>query len=354
MNLIDIKESLEPENIREILNSYGVEPVREDTNYFIYPTVCHNIAGGSPKLYYYFDSKLFVCYTECNDSFNIFELIQKMELLRGNKITIFEAAEQMGLGSAEFRRKTFEEIESEKASRFIQNALTKVAAPAMEYEALQNEILSNFSYNREYLTPWINEGISENVMKQFDIGYSIKDVAIAIPHKNSDGAIIGVRGRFMSPDSPNKYMPLSLNGKLLTHSLRGNLYGLYENKENIKNKGRVVLYEGEKSVLHHGSLFGQENNISVATSGNRVSNEQINLLIECGVQEVILAFDQDFKSPFERDSLVANYITIAERLKQYFTVAIIIDWDQDVEYKDSPIDKGKEVFNKLYSNRFYV
>ena len=158
----------------------------------------------------------------------------------------------------------------------------------------------------------------------------------------------------MSPDSPNKYMPLSLNGKLLTHSLRGNLYGLYENKENIKSKGRVVLYEGEKSVLHHGSLFGQENNISVATSGNRVSNELINLLIECGVQEVILAFDQDFKSPFERDSLIANYITIAERLKQYFTVAIIIDWDQDVEYKDSPIDKGKEVFNKLYSNRFYV
>lgn len=354
MNLTEIKESLEPENIKQILSEYGVVPVREETNCFVFPTVCHNLDGGSPKMYYYFDSKLFVCYTECGESFNIFELIQKIEKLHGYKITIFEAAEKIGFGTTQERRKTEEEIEMAKHARFIENTLSRTIAPPVEYKTINKTLLNNLSYNIDYLKPWLDEGMTPEILMQFGIGYSVKDVAIAIPHKDIEGNIIGIRGRFMSEDAPNKYMPLSLEGKLLGHALRGNLYGLYENKQNIQRLKKVVIYEGEKSVLLHGSLFGKENNIAIATCGNKITNEQINLLIGLEVYEIVLAFDQDFKTPYERDLLMARYVELAERLVDYFTVSVIIDWDQILNYKDSPIDQGAKVFNEVYANRFYV
>ena len=43
------------------------------------------------KLYYYFDRKIFVCYTECNDAFNIFTLIEKVKLLNGEEYNYYKA-----------------------------------------------------------------------------------------------------------------------------------------------------------------------------------------------------------------------------------------------------------------------
>ena len=43
------------------------------------------------KLYYYFDRKIFVCYTECNDVFNIFTLIEKVKLLNGEEYNYYKA-----------------------------------------------------------------------------------------------------------------------------------------------------------------------------------------------------------------------------------------------------------------------
>ena len=45
------------------------------------PTVCHNLIDdtGSMKLYYYDNNKLCHCYTECGESFDIIELVQKVK-----------------------------------------------------------------------------------------------------------------------------------------------------------------------------------------------------------------------------------------------------------------------------------
>lgn len=249
MNLMEIKETLEPENIKQILSEFGVFPVREETEHFVFPTVCHNLEGGSPKLYYYFNSGLFTCYTGCNDSFDIFELIRKMEALHGYNITVFEAAEKIGFGNAVQRHKTAEDIMAEKNKKFIEHSLSRTLAPPLEYEALNIKLLESLNYNEKYLQPWKDEGMTEEILRQFEIGYSVKDVAIAIPHRGPNGDLIGIRGRFMEKNAPNKYMPLSMNGRLLAHAIRGNLYGYYQNIENIRNKSRAVLYEGELIAL---------------------------------------------------------------------------------------------------------
>ena len=214
----------------------------------------------------------------------------------------------------------------------------------MGYPALDESILQNFSYDPKYLSLWLEEGINEETLNEFQIGYSVKDDAISIPHRDMNGQLIGIRGRFLSEGALNKYMPLNISGQFLNHATRGNLYGLYENKDNIDKLKRVIIFEGEKSVLKMNSFFGREHNTAVATSGNRITNEQIRLFAELQIEEVILAFDKDYETELERQELLKRYDKIAERLSIYFNTSVIIDWIDLTEFKDSPIDRGKDIF----------
>ena len=45
---------------------------------------------------------------------------------------------------------------------------------------------------------------------------------------------------------------------------------------------------------------------------------------------------------------------ICKMLNSYVTVNIIIDYDNLLEMKDSPLDKGKQVFETLYRNRVTI
>lgn len=354
MNLMELKDALEPEDIKRVLLEYGISPIQQTEEFLVYPTVCHNLSAGSPKLYYYYNTRLFVCYTECNDSFNIFQLIQKMEKLQGYDKTIFEIAENIGFGNAEDRSRTEEEIREEQNLTFLTSLSRRTEAPLVSYESVDESILENFLYDNKYTGVWLEEGMTEEALRVFEIGFSIKDEAISIPHRDKNGKLIGVRGRFLSPNAPNKYMPLSLSGKLLTHAIRGNLYGLHLNKANIERLGKVIIFESEKSVILFGSLFGQDNNIAVATCGNRITNEQIRLLTDLNIEEVVLAFDQDFTDEASFQSLIERYDKIGKRLAIYFNTSVLIDWEGDVDYKDSPLDKGDDIFNKIYSMRYYI
>ena len=84
LDLDRLKRELTPNEIINIIKT--IEPditYEEIPGAFIFPTVCHNldISTAKKKLYYYFnedDSPLFCCYTECNDTFDIYELVKKM------------------------------------------------------------------------------------------------------------------------------------------------------------------------------------------------------------------------------------------------------------------------------------
>ena len=53
MNFKDLREELTDESIKNILSQFNVEPVYEDESSITFPTCCHNLEGGSPKLVYY-------------------------------------------------------------------------------------------------------------------------------------------------------------------------------------------------------------------------------------------------------------------------------------------------------------
>ena len=132
-----------------------------------------------------------------------------------------------------------------------------------------------------------------------------------------------------------------------------NLYNINNSKENIKATGRAIIFEGEKSSLLYQSYFGIENDISVACCGSNISAYQIQLLLDCGVKEVTIAFDRQFQEigDDEFKHLTNNLTKINNRYKNYVDISIIFDKKMITEYKSSPIDHGPDIFMKLWKER---
>ena len=76
MNYKEIIDNLQSDKVKQLLYELGTETVIEKDNCLITNTICHNISGGSLKLYYYFDTHLFYCYTSC-EAMSIFKFLEK-------------------------------------------------------------------------------------------------------------------------------------------------------------------------------------------------------------------------------------------------------------------------------------
>ena len=86
--LEEIKNNLTIEQITDLLLTLGADPAQKG-DLIIARTICHG--GDSHKLYYYDNTKLFRCYTECSDTFDIFELIVKIQTQGGAKYSLPQA-----------------------------------------------------------------------------------------------------------------------------------------------------------------------------------------------------------------------------------------------------------------------
>ena len=352
INFRELRNNLQPEDIKRILAKYGVAPHYENEKIIIYPTVCHNLDGGSNKLYYYKSTKLFRCYTECNSSFDIFELIQKMEYLRGNEINLFAAISICDLQPSSFINKQ-QGYNTQNDINVLYNLLN-INQNIIKLPTLDKNILDRFVFDKNALQIWSSENISYETMQKFHIKYDPIENCIIIPNFDFDGDLISIRGRFLNEDAAAKYKPICYNGKVLSHPSSLSLYGIFENKENIGSIKKVILFEGEKSVMKFEDCY-PNCNYSLATLGKNISNQQIQLLLSLGVEEVILAYDADYVEYNEMVAKRNEYIKIAKSLKNYFNVCILMDLDMNLlGYKDSPIDKSKEVFEKIYKNRIYI
>jgi len=107
-----------------------------------------------------------------------------------------------------------------------------------------------------------------------------------------------LRGRTLCAEEGErfgKYRPLKVNGVLYNHPLGMNLYNFNNSKQNIAIIKKAIIFEGEKSTLLYKSYFGLDNDISVACCGSSVSAYQMQMLIDAGVEEVIVAFDRQFQ-----------------------------------------------------------
>ena len=224
-----------------------------------------------------------------------------------------------------------------------------------EYE---NEILDRFNYTLK-ITPWLEEEISQEAIERAKIGYYPGGEQITIPHFDQNGRFVGLRGRTLGQEEGElygKYRPLKINRQLYNHPLGMNLYNLNNSKKAIQILEKAIVFEGEKSSLLYQSHFGLENDISVACCGSNLSAYQVQLLIDAGAKEIIVAFDRQFQEVGDEEfkRLKRNLMTLHKKYNNEISMSFIFDKKKITGYKASPIDEGKEKFLQLFKERIVL
>lgn len=371
----ELKLNLSIEQVFDLVAELGGEP-RMESGFFISKTICHNHAGeGSYKLYYYDNTKLFRCYTDCGTSFDIYELVRKIKnnskdlksyYNKEGKVCyreweLFDAVEFVaiyyGYSPKTFDfQKTQEKLKDWEVLNNYEQINKDEQEQRVELRIFDNKILRHLPHPR--IITWEQEGIKKEVMDHRGIAYDPKNQGIVIPHYDINNQLVGIRERTLIKEEENfgKYRPAILNGVMYNHPLGFNLYNLNNSKNNIKIIKKVIVYEGEKSSLLYASFFGEENDISVAVCGSSLITYQVKLLLSLGVEEIIIAFDKQFKEIGDKEweRWTKKLYDIHTKYSAYVQISYLFDKKDLLDYKDSPVDKGKETFLKLFKNRIML
>lgn len=185
---------------------------------------------------------------------------------------------------------------------------------------------------------WLREGIIERTRKKFGLCYSYRHKRVVIPMRHwATGELLGFNQR----TTVENYEEFGIKKYYITPTYPKalNLYGLYENYDDIQKAGYVVVYEAEKSVLKRDSLLDPT---GVALSGHTLSDEQVNILIGLNV-EVVIAFDNDISIEEVRHA--------CEKFKNHRRVSYIHDFMGVLKPKDSPADASNKDYQFLFDNR---
>ena len=105
-----------------------------------------------------------------------------------------------------------------------------------------------------------------------------------------------------------------------------NLYNLNNSKDNIKLMGKAIVFESEKSCLLYQSYFGIESDISVACCGSNLSIHQVQLLLDAGAKEIIVAFDRQFEDIGDKEfkHLTKNLTKLNNKYKNEVLISFIL------------------------------
>ena len=202
---------------------------------------------------------------------------------------------------------------------------------------LPENYMNRYEKRDDKLMIWENEGISRSSLDKFQVYYDGFSNRLVYPIRDVDGNIVNIGGRALDPawkeKGMRKYCYFYSWGTINT------IYGLAENMKAIKEKREIILFEGCKSVLL-ADTWGIHNTGAILTS--HLSPNQLKLLVKLGCK-VVFALDNDID--IRADKNIA-------KLKNYVNVEYLFDFKNLLGDKDSPVDKGKEVFNELYKQRY--
>lgn len=347
---------LNTSDVLRLMEHLGVPEtqVRYGNDCLIFPTICHNelISNPSHKLYYYESSKRFYCYTSCK-AMSIYEMILNTYKARGIKTTYAQAYTLLDAIVNERMKHGFAVIQTPATK-----PNKKITEDWVNQLTVYNpHVLECFTQQPKYLAPWLEEGIDYDVLCDFGVKFDMVRNRIVFPVIDHLGRLVGIKVRNFNQkdiEEHRKYMPLWHNKELYNYPKMMVAYGYYQNQKVIKKAKEVIVYEAEKSVLKHGSYFTQ--NKSIAIGGSSFSDYHAQILKDAGVEKIVLAMDNDW------DEDGNHFYGLEKMLKEGFKildmgfdVEIIYDWDGDqLGNKDAPIDRGRQVYSKLYRERKHI
>lgn len=200
--------------------------------------------------------------------------------------------------------------------------------------------MERYEFRKDKLKAWYDEGIQWQVMHDYGVRYDAFDNRIVYPIKDFDGNIFCISGRTCDPQykqkNIRKYTYTSPIGSLPT------IYGFSDHRKHIIDAKEVILFEGCKSVLKMVG-WGKKNVGALLTS--HLSQIQFEYLVKIasfyGVR-IVFALDSDVD--ITKDKTIT-------RLCSYARVEWVKNFDNLLGEKEAPVDRGREVFEKLYAAR---
>jgi DNA primase len=184
---------------------------------------------------------------------------------------------------------------------------------------------------------WIQEGISYKTQKMYGIGFDLESKRITIPMRNRFGQLVGVKGRIMKDeDDERKYLYLH------RYNNRYEWFNFHFAHPYILMDKKVYIFEAEKSPM---KAFDNGIYNTLGVGASEISPEQAQIVKSLGLDiEVVLCYDK---------GITLDEIRRNAELFEGRKVYAMFDSDNLLEDKDSPIDKGVEVWNKLVEDYIF-
>lgn len=190
--------------------------------------------------------------------------------------------------------------------------------------------------------PWDNtifyeDHIDWETQAEFELGLDVFSHRITIPIRDEMGRLVGVKGR-RAWDVVDEWNPKYI---YLHQCAKSRIcYGLYKTLPYIREKNEIIVCESEKGVMQLWS-YGYRN--CVAVGGHSISQQQQDLIIQSGAATIIIAFDKDVDEETVRKEV--------ENLSLYRRVEYILDFNNILEEKESPMDNPNKWIDLYERNR---
>lgn len=343
MQPYELKEYIYNNNkIEEILESIGVHDIKEMSTEF---------RGGTPN--YDGSNNLSVKKSE----FLNCSIYTSSETIRGDIFVLIEYCKGLDFGhSMRYLHRLLGLDPRFSKKKEINSEIARLLSVAKQYQCtgIRDEGEdSQETYDESFMDSMVflpykefyKEGILASSQKRFGVRFDPESGRVVFPWTYSYDTVgvryVGASARTTEENWKElgiaKYMAIP---KRFTKSR--NLYGYVENYNDIQKEGMVIVFEGEKSVIKaHSFLYSN----AVAIGSHDISIEQIALLESLNV-EIVIAFDKDVDEEHVKNT--------CKRMNQGRTVSYIVDRKGLLDGKDSPVDKGRHVFDELLRERIVV
>ena len=358
MGKIDVKKlkkSLSLAHHKQIMQALGIPVYSENSTQIVYYTGDKNVDPykGSPKLYFYKDTSIYVGMT-AGRSYDIISLTQTRLSLLKQPCSFLDAC-QFILDTTNINPDSISHVKKEghvydwsNLERFIR--VRKYGNQLSEYNRNIIDTLPSL-----YPQAWIDEGISEETMEKYQIRYYERCNQTVIPCFDDEARLVGVRVRNWDKDRVEqaKYMPLvTLDGQCYKFNTNQVFYGINYNKPEIERTGKVIIVESEKAVMKLDTYMGRHN-IALGMYGSNLGIQRRNQLLKMGVNTVSYVVDNDFIG--QDDEFFEQW---REKIQHFIKLwdgfcRVEIVWDNLglLGPKENATDRTKEVWEQLWENR---
>lgn len=294
MRWVDFREVKEKVLIRDVLNHYNVEGLKETNNTLIGPCPVH---GGDSPTAFHADLKknIWHCFTGCKRGGNVLDLVALKE-----NISIREAALQLqelflNHGTSEpalhaEKKPKGPQADSEGSSNATDHPLADESPNSFPGNP-PLELALNLSPDHPY---FLNERrLKPETIKRFGLGYCHQGTLkgrIAIPIHDERGQLVAYVGRRIKNSKKEQIDPARPKYKFpkgfKKHFV---LYNFHQAKEGVVRTGHIILVEGFFDIFR---LYEAGYLNAVALMGTSMSPEQEALVLS-SASRVTLFFDGD-------------------------------------------------------------